>query len=938
MSLFVKFKNALGFGPQDDDYIDDQGIDATVTPIRERFQRPAAPEPTPLTAPSPAAREEKTEKVPSADAQTSAAQDESVQATVIFDRVLEIFNGSLPEFLEKSVDPAKQRQLLFEALDGSTKDYFNQLERNVERRLQTRFEADRYRLQSQIDTLKQQALKDEEDTSAAKTLQLSAERQKRALSERVHDLEKQLASLEAENEQFILENKTMANKLRLASISDSGEADSAAAKELMEKLEAEKSKLEADKAALEVEKNVIEADKAALEVEKSRIEAEKSKQFADRQTILAGKDELEKGIGELEILKEKLEAEQAAINADREAVEAAKKGTEDTKAAIVKARAEVEAAKAETDAVRAEAVAAKTEAEAAKTELARVKAEAEAANGEISKFKASIEQAKLKDELSQAMVNDLNSKAVEARKAFTLKEREVEELTLRVAELSVKKKQADARLVEISDQKADVDAKLAEISGQKADVDAKLAEITAQKADVDARLVEITGQKADADAKVADLNSKIAGMSAQISDFGSLLSEKDSLLSEKESELKAVRGELVGAKEQLHISEGKLAEAQENLKVVREVEQQVSELENAARTNDARLRAVSDELMEKNELLKIKDTDLINKNTSLRFKDETIKRLEDQTDSLRKSIENLTFEKEQTEAALRQEIERLKQLKVVATAASQPDMPTAAVVMSEATKPEIIPGVNDDPFGGPMPVGFPQAPFGNTSGSVMPDDEAKLDKLPIDAPSSASDTLPELSLDFANSRKPVPDKPKRRRGRPPKAVIPDEPPADYVDISPEAVAKAPGSSKDEVASLFVEDTPSPAKEDSASLFADDSVSLFKDEATAKAETAAKDGVTAKDGATVKDETPEDETPSLFMDDEVPAEKPSGAKTESAYEDLGMLDSTDWLISEPEPERPSKRQHKTSKTHEDEFGYKEIPRQEPPDSPAQMLLW
>lgn len=873
MNLIEKFKNALGFGPQDDDYMEEEGIDATVTPLRERTQRTASPEPSPLTAPMAVSSQQET-PVPAAPSPASPETDDAIQATVIFDRVLEIFNGSLPDFLQNSVDPAKERQLLFEALDSSTKEYFNQLERNVERRLQARFENDRYRLQEQIDSMKQKALKDEEDTSVAKNLQLSAERQKRALSERVHDLEKQLAALEAENEQYILENKTMANRLRLAAVNESGEGESA-------------------------------ADSEALKETAEQLEAEKGKLAAERETILAAKNELEKGLQELEALKENLESERAAIESDRAAVDADRASVnanrdaveadrsmlesdrstlEADRAAIVaaqaeieKSRAEVEKSKSEAEMSKAEAEKLKAEAVMSKAEVEKTKAEAAAANAELAKYKASIEQARVKDELSQAMVNDLNSKAMDARKALAAKERECEELSLRVAELSSKKNRSDAKVVEIAEQNTELENKL------------------------------------------TDLTAKISGLTSQLTDTNNLVAEKDNLLTE-------IRAELATVREQLHVTESRLGEAQENLKIVREVEQQVTELENAARATDAKLRATSDELLEKNELLKIKDADLINKNTSLMFKDETIKRLEDQTDSLRKTIENLTFEKEQTEAALRQEIERLKMLKAPASqpvnelfnlsgADAVPNFPTDSTSLTE----------------GAAVAQTPQTPAVPASAGSF-SEEPKLEKLPIDAPSSASDSLPELTLDFSNSRKPSPDKPKRRRGRPPKAVIPDEPTDDFTNADTAVLPSVAAAdtvvekSNESAADTAVADT-----NDFPSIFDDAELSVVTKSATIE------DKVTAKEDSVKEDSAKDDSVKAdSAKDDSVKADKKD---KDSEYEDLGLLDSTDWLISEPEPERPAKRQHKSSKAaQEDDFGYKEVPRQSPPDSPAQMLLW
>ena len=51
-----------------------------------------------------------------------------------------------------------------------------------------------------------------------KNAQLSAERQKRALNEKVHELDNRIATLEAEKEQYDLENKSLINKLKVSGV------------------------------------------------------------------------------------------------------------------------------------------------------------------------------------------------------------------------------------------------------------------------------------------------------------------------------------------------------------------------------------------------------------------------------------------------------------------------------------------------------------------------------------------------------------------------------------------------------------------------------------------------------------------------------------------------------------------------------------------------
>ncbi len=136
----------------------------------------------------------------------------------IFDGVVAIFNQSLPDFLSKSVDPARQSQLISESLDSALNEYLDNLSAEATRYAEAmlknaadsaRREADR--LRRDMETLEQQR-------SSIREQQLSAERRRRALADRVQDLEAQLATAEAEREQFDLEKKSMLNKIKLADV------------------------------------------------------------------------------------------------------------------------------------------------------------------------------------------------------------------------------------------------------------------------------------------------------------------------------------------------------------------------------------------------------------------------------------------------------------------------------------------------------------------------------------------------------------------------------------------------------------------------------------------------------------------------------------------------------------------------------------------------
>ena len=117
MPFFDKIRRALGFSDGEDD-IDDAIIRDDIPSGMYRHIRPeAAPKP-----PLGAADKPKPSTTP-----TPPITDDADRAAAIFDRVLEVFNRSLPDFLKQSVDPEAQRKYLYKSLDDGLKAYIASL-------------------------------------------------------------------------------------------------------------------------------------------------------------------------------------------------------------------------------------------------------------------------------------------------------------------------------------------------------------------------------------------------------------------------------------------------------------------------------------------------------------------------------------------------------------------------------------------------------------------------------------------------------------------------------------------------------------------------------------------------------------------------------------------------------------------------------------------
>lgn len=213
MAFFGKLKSVFGFSGEEYEIEENElsQRDATVTPLAQRRQAASTSVESGKQADIPAA---------TTDIQQSAEQGKENCPEAIFNKVVEIFNESLPPFLRECVDPEKQAKYIHDALDDSMKTYLAQLDIDADTRMKVKLENGQSTLRREIETLREKTKKIEETSAEWKEQKLSAERQKRALSERVHDLEKQIDSFNAEKEQYELENKSLVNKLRAMSIQD----------------------------------------------------------------------------------------------------------------------------------------------------------------------------------------------------------------------------------------------------------------------------------------------------------------------------------------------------------------------------------------------------------------------------------------------------------------------------------------------------------------------------------------------------------------------------------------------------------------------------------------------------------------------------------------------------------------------------------------------
>lgn len=197
MNLFDRFKLALGFGPD-------------VDPSDPLFADTHLPEVNDIQSPAGIKADSEREVRP--------VEFEPAMQDAIFEKIVEVFNQSLPEFIGKSIDRDAQIKYLRDSLDEGIKKYLESLNVAAKEYCEQQWKARQNDMAAELEAIKERAEDVEKRSNDIQQKQLSADRQKRALTERVHDLESQLARLESEREQYELENRSLVSRLKVASV------------------------------------------------------------------------------------------------------------------------------------------------------------------------------------------------------------------------------------------------------------------------------------------------------------------------------------------------------------------------------------------------------------------------------------------------------------------------------------------------------------------------------------------------------------------------------------------------------------------------------------------------------------------------------------------------------------------------------------------------
>ena len=193
MSFWNGLKSAFGFShdkeEDDEDYSSALPTYAvTPPPIPEALASQASEETDSAPAPDTESEESSAEKT-----ETAATATDDTLPSDLFDAVIEVFNAAQPEFVKTCLSTEAQRAYLVGSISES-------LRRRAEAVCGVSGDSV---LRNRVETLEAGAKNAEKLRADNNKLRLSLDRQKRAMLDRINDLEAQVAKLHTDKEKYL---------------------------------------------------------------------------------------------------------------------------------------------------------------------------------------------------------------------------------------------------------------------------------------------------------------------------------------------------------------------------------------------------------------------------------------------------------------------------------------------------------------------------------------------------------------------------------------------------------------------------------------------------------------------------------------------------------------------------------------------------------------
>jgi chromosome segregation ATPase len=208
MSFFTGLKHAFGLtddGEEPDDELD--YYDTSRTPYVNPFKKKKTPREDVDDSAAPA---DKADSAP-----VEAPKPEEQLPDAMLDDIVEIINGSLSPLIKGCIDVDAEKKAVYDSLGPQFHGYVDNIREEALRFERARWNSERDGLLLKLKQTNASAGDTAKRLEEMRDKLQSTELQLKAMKERANNLDNKVATLEAEREQFDLENRSLANKLKV---------------------------------------------------------------------------------------------------------------------------------------------------------------------------------------------------------------------------------------------------------------------------------------------------------------------------------------------------------------------------------------------------------------------------------------------------------------------------------------------------------------------------------------------------------------------------------------------------------------------------------------------------------------------------------------------------------------------------------------------------
>lgn len=306
MSIWNGFLKALGFSSEDEE--DENEYDSSVPTYAVKHGQAEEVEDT-----DPDCRLERRPRQKPADAPAAPEPPQEPEPVTagdlpgdIFDAVIEVFNATMPEFVSSSLQQEKQRKYIYDHISRSVRARMESM--GAAKQPDTAAEAEHQRqLDIAAEAMRQAKEEIEKLRENLKKAHTDAERQKRALTDRITDLDRQLQKTRSEKERLLTSRK--GDHLVERSEVEEKDAKIAEIQAALDEAQAEAERQKLMKEQLEVKTQMTDAMINDLRNEGAKLREELDHAKEDLMTAM----EIQKQLEQFEQVKERKDAKIAEL-------------------------------------------------------------------------------------------------------------------------------------------------------------------------------------------------------------------------------------------------------------------------------------------------------------------------------------------------------------------------------------------------------------------------------------------------------------------------------------------------------------------------------------------------------------------------------------------------------------------------------------------------